>query len=411
MRARVSWLHVQRTVFLAILATRFVMAGELAPPAGRMEMYVGDVRALRVDARRIVVGNGKLLSVKQVEGGKLVILAEAPGTTALQLWKRDGQVEQWQVVISEGSTAVLLERVRSLTDGLGNVRARAVGEHVLLEGQRLDTSARDRVAAIAKTWPGRVLDLTDHVGWDDMILMEVKILELRRSASTRLGIRWDISADGPTAQLRESASGARSLHLRWTSELASRLEALRAKGEARIVAEPNLSCRSGGSARFVSGGELPVPVVNAQGTPDVQFREYGVILDIKPSVDSSGNVYAQIDTEVSDIDPSVQVMNVPAILKRRSMTEVNVRLGETVVIAGLLDHSTGREQSGLPGLSRLPLAGGLFRSTSRSEKDSELVVLITPRRLAPSAPGAVSEASDNWLERSERQSGGQETGP
>jgi pilus assembly protein CpaC len=100
-------------------------------------------------------------------------------------------------------------------------------------------------------------------------------------------------------------------------------------GEATVVAEPRLSCRSGGAARFVAGGEIPVPVVNGVGSTDVEYREYGVILDIKPIADASGAIFARIETELSQIDGAQRVNGVPGLLKRRSTTDVNVSAAPT----------------------------------------------------------------------------------
>ena len=145
---------------------------------------------------------------------------------------------------------------------------------------------------------------------------------------------------------------------------------------------------------------MPVPVTNGQGTPNVQYHEYGVILDVKPVADDAGNVYARVETEVSDIDRSVQVLGVPGILKRHSNTEVNVRTGETIVIAGLVDRSSSVDRHGLPLLGAVPGISPLFQSHSRELKDSELVVLITPHIVA--ARPANGNTPDPGLQQLER---------
>ncbi len=132
----------------------------------------------------------------------------------------------------------------------------------------------------------------------------------------------------------------------------------------------------------------------------MQYHEYGVILDVKPVADDAGNVYARVETEVSDIDRSVQVLGVPGILKRHSNTEVNVRTGETIVIAGLVDRSSNVDRHGLPLLGAVPGISLLFQSHSREFKDSELVVLITPRIVA--ARPASGNTPDPGLQQLER---------
>jgi pilus assembly protein CpaC len=113
-----------------------------------------------------------------------------------------------------------------------------------------------------------------------------------------------------------------------------------------------LSCRSGGSARFVAGGEIPVPDhQRLSGRTDVEYREYGVILDAEPAADASGSVFARCRDRVrSQVDESQRVAGVPGLLKRRSSTDINLESGETLVIAGLTSsRRRSTDVAGLPG--------------------------------------------------------------
>jgi len=349
-----------------------------ATPTDRREMFTGDTLVLDVDAVRVAVGNGRVLSVVQVEGSKLLVMGEAAGVSAVHVWTRDGGHRRYVFDVLEFNGAALFEQVQRLLAGTRQINARLAGDRIVLEGQRVSEGDHERVASIIKAYPGRVFDFIDRVGWDAMIHLQVSILEVRHSAMNSLGIRWDNLLQGPAANVDSSGDPGRHGYLDWTARLGSTIDLLRQRGEARIVAEPTLSCRSGGEAHFVAGGELPVPVTNGQGTPNVQYHEYGVILDVKPVADEAGNVFARVETEVSDIDRSVQVLGVPGILKRHSNTEVNVRTGETIVIAGLVDRSSNLDKHGLPLLGAVPGLSPLFQSHSRELKDSELVVLITP---------------------------------
>jgi pilus assembly protein CpaC len=141
-----------------------------------------------------------------------------------------------------------------------------------------------------------------------------------------------------------------------------------------------LSCRSGGVARFVSGGEIPIPVTDGLGATDVQYKEYGVILEIRPRAGRDGAIYAGVDIELSQIDTAVRVGDYPGFVKRQTSTAINAVEGETIAVAGLLMRERGRDRSVVPGLGAIPVAGALFRSRRRMERETELLVLITPRR-------------------------------
>jgi pilus assembly protein CpaC len=380
----------------------------VSEPAKAIELYVGDTRLVDVASRRVAVGNGRVLRATDVDGQQLLLLGESAGDTALQVWTRDGRLQRYVVTVREYSGEALLAQVQKLLLGTRQIEARLAGDRVVLEGLRVSAADRERAAAVAKAWPGRVFDFVDKLGWDAMIHLQVNILEVRRSASDALGIRWDNLMPGPVAAVNTAAGALRRGSIEWNAQLGSSIDLLRQRGDARVVAQPTLSCRSGGEAHFVAGGELPVPVLNGQGTPDVQFREYGVILDVKPTVDAEGSVYARIDTEVSDIDRSVQVMGVPGILKRHSTTEVNVRAGETIVIAGLVEQLRSHERRGLPGLAALPGLGSLFDTRSRGDQGSELVVFITPHIVMARPPASGPEPdpglqqlehAEQWLQR------------
>ena len=169
-------------------------------------------------------------------------------------------------------------------------------------------------------------------------------------------------------------------------------------GDAVVLAEPRLSCRSGGSARFVAGGELPVPFASGLGTVSVGFKEYGVKFDVSPVASESGVIAAKIATEISAINFEIQVQDVPGLVKRRAETEVNLRENETLVIAGLLSEDSSKSIDKVPGLGELPILGKLFRSREFRDRKTDLVVFITPRFV-----DARSDTQRAAVERSERQ--------
>ena len=366
----------------------------------RIEMFTGDTQVLEVNAQRVAVGNGRIVSASPIEGNRILLLAESAGVSSLQVWTREGTRLRYLINVLEFSGAPLYEQVQRLLEGTRQIGVRLVGDRIVLEGHRVSDTDRERAAAIVKAYPGRVFDFIDRVGWDAMIHLQVNILEVRHSALDSLGIRWDSLMRGPTLTVDSARSDGRYARVEWNSQLTSLIELLRQRGEARIIAAPTLSCRSGGEAHFLAGGELPIPVTNGLGSPSVQYREYGVILDVRPVADDAGNVYARVETEVSDVDRAVEVQGVPAILKRHSNTEVNVRAGETIVIAGLVSRASSSQRHGVPLLSSLPGLGKLFQSHDHEQQESELVFFITPHIVA--ARPAPPTSADPGLQQLER---------
>ena len=186
------------------------------------------------------------------------------------------------------------------------------------------------------------------------------------------------AADGSALEIRPRIwPFASSLSI--ASSLASMINLLVQNGDAVILAEPRLSCRSGGSARFIAGGELPIPITGALGTASVAFKEYGIKFDVNPVASETGVIAARVATEISSINFEIAVKQIPGLTKRRAETDVNLRENETLVIAGLLSEEGTRNMDRMAGASELPVLGPLFRSRQFRDRQTDLVVFITPR--------------------------------
>jgi Flp pilus assembly secretin CpaC len=366
-------------VLLAVFAASVQAQTDRLPT--EVSLAVGESRLIAVELRRAALGSGKVVALATPEKGQLLLFGEAPGHTTAQLWLRDGTQHVMRITVAERDLAGRLQQVRGLLDGAEGVTARIAGGHVLLEGARANTQDRQRASDVAALFPGEVLDFVGTSGWESMVQMDVRLIEVRRDQLRQLGLRWDTGASGPGVSITGGGgAGGLSASAAISSVLQSRLDLLQQRGLAYVVAEPTLSCRSGGSARFVSGGEIPLPVTDGLGSTNIQYKEYGVILEVRPRADRSGAIYAEVDVELSQVDSSVRAGDYPAFVKRRTSTAINAQSGETIAIAGLVAQERGRDRQGIPGLSAIPGAGRLFSSERRQERQTELLVLITPHQ-------------------------------
>lgn len=360
-------------------------------------LFVGDTRVIDADTTRVAIGNGSVVSVSSPAPGQLMFLGATPGVTTANLWTRSGEQYRIAVNVTESDLDTALATVNKLLEGTENITARLAGNRIVLEGNRVGDADQKRAESIAESFGGVVMNFIGKLGFEQMIHFNVKILEVRRTAVRQLGIRWDSTLNGPNVGIADGIAA------NFNSLLNSQIDILEQKGHAYVIAEPTLSCRSGGSAHFVSGGELPIPITDGLGQTTVEFKEFGVILDVKPVADRTGTIYAQIDTEVSSVDDSVRVLGVPGFIKRKSVTEVNMREGETIAIAGLVDRSRGKDKQQVPVLGSLPVIGSLFRTTQTKKSDTELLVLISPRIVtAQYRPGMVAaDPNGDALRRAE----------
>ena len=189
----------------------------------------------------------------------------------------------------------------------------------------------------------------------------------------------------------------------WTSgqsRVQSVLRALEQNGLLHTLAEPNLTAISGETANFLAGGEFPIPVAQQLGTISVEFKKFGIGLAFTPVVMSEGRISLKVSTEVSELSNQGAVIlsniSIPALKVRRAETMVELPSGGSLVMAGLLSDQSKQAISGYPGLKDLPILGTLFRSRDFLKNETELVVLVTPYVVRPSARGDLATPDDGF---------------
>ncbi|MFL5440957.1 MAG: secretin, partial [Myxococcales bacterium] len=155
-----------------------------------------------------------------------------------------------------------------------------------------------------------------------------------------------------------------------------------------VLAQPRLLAASGEKAEFLAGGEVPILMVT-QNQFNVQFKKFGVLLNITPTADRSGNIGTEIYAEVSDVDRSLSVrangFDVPGFRTRNVKTSVTVKDGETIILSGLFNNAESKEVSKVPLLGHIPILGELFKSRSFADNKTELAIYVTPRIASPTA--------------------------
>ncbi|MDX2287363.1 MAG: type II and III secretion system protein family protein [Hyphomicrobiaceae bacterium] len=180
------------------------------------------------------------------------------------------------------------------------------------------------------------------------------------------------------------------------------LRALERAGLIRTLAEPNLTAVSGESAKFLAGGEFPIPLVDGQGQTTVEFKEFGVGVAFTPTVISEGRISLKIETEVSELSNqgAVQIssISIPALRKRQAKSTVELPSGGSLAMAGLLSEDTRQNVDGFPGLKDVPILGTLFRSRDYIRNETELVVIVTPYTVRPTARGELARPADGMSE-------------
>ena len=394
------------TVYLTLLLSLLAMTVTTQVQAAQRELqlFQGQVTVLRIgDVDRVAVGNGKVISTSIIKDGQLIVIGENKGVTTMHIWKTDGREIEYKVSVAAEDSSSSADDLTSLLSSMNGVKIRNVSGRTVLDGV-VSPQQKKTIKALTKTYPA-ILDLTrasEVAGDSKMILLNVRFTEFKTNRLDKVGIAWATDINGPSAGYANLSSTRLSANDDLTdifsnaplnplvnnppigyfgilTEITSRLNFLASNGDALILAEPRLSARSGGSAEFVAGGEVPIPIQDANGRVTIEYKKYGIILKVKPIADKEGNVQASVNTEVSTIDPSVTVRGAPGFLTRSTKTDVSLKDGETLVISGLISHDIAENSTKVKGLGSLPIIGRLFSSDDFKSNKSELVIFVTPR--------------------------------
>ena len=405
------------------LPSRDLHAGTLEVPLNKSQV----VNADRPIAKAMI-GNDDIADILPLTDRSIYVLGKKMGTTSLTLYDARGRVIAIMDVAVGPDVELLNSQLRDMLPGQ-NVEARISNDSVVLTGTVNSAGAADKAARLAKAYAGdKVINLIS-VGSSQQVMLEVRFAEVNRTSGKEFGISaFGNSAGGSfsgafgqSASLTPGAGGIGIIKLDSITgqsgifsqdislgplSLQGILNAMEAKGLARTLAQPTLIALSGERASFLAGGEFPIPVSQSGGSGGangtqaitVEFKTFGVSLAFTPTVLSDNTINLVVEPEVSEIDPTASLtlngITIPGLRTRRVSTTLELRDGESFAIAGLLQQDTKVQISQMPLLGSLPIIGTLFRSTRYQKGETELLIVVTPRLVAPIKPSQVRLPTD-----------------
>ncbi|MBT4838340.1 MAG: hypothetical protein HON94_13450 [Methylococcales bacterium] len=362
-----------------------------------MELFVGQTQLLSYkNVKRIAVGNGKLVNAKVLnDSGQILLIANGEGVTDLRIWLRNGKSDSFLLRILKKPPDEIFAQVQARLKGIEGINIRMSGEQVIVDGYSLRDGDYKRVKAVADQFPEVINNVSGGgLTLKSMILLDVKVLEVNKKDMNQIGVEWD-SLLNNTIQF--DPRQALKADFGVTSNLGAKINLLTQNGAGKLLAEPKLVSVSGGKAEFHVGGEVPIPITNNDGSTNVIFKQYGIILNMNPTADREGYISSNVEVEVSTIDANTTVSGFPAFLTRRTNTTVNVQQGETIVLSGLLSSESSKDVKKVPGLGHVPILGELFKSRGFEDKQTDLVIFVTP-----SIIDAQSDKNKSMLEKREQ---------
>ena len=370
------------------------------------------------------IANPGIADISTLSDRSIYVLGKAPGRTTLTLLSPDGQLISNVDVHVTPDIAEFKERLQQILPG-EHIEVRTANDGIVLSGQVSSTAKLDRALDLANRYaPDRVSNLM-VVGGTQQVMLKVRFAEVSRTVtknfSSSLGFGDGARGSGGTGRLigtgatpsairafdPEAAGGVRFGGSVGGLEFSVLLEALEAKGMVRTLAEPNLTALSGQEAKFLAGGEYPVPVSQTNNTVTVEYKPFGVELNFTPVVVDQDIINLSIDAAVSSIDPSngisIAGFQIDAFKRRETSTTVEMRDGESFAIAGLLQDDFLDTATQLPWIGDVPILGALFRSANYQRAQTELVIIVTPHLVSPVAGEALALPTDRVRIPTERE--------
>ncbi len=413
------------------------------------------------DLRDVVVSAPEIMDAVVQSANRVHLIGKKTGQSNAFFFDTNGEQILTLEVVIEYDTSALDALYRRLMPG-SNIKAEILNETVILTGSVRSPVDASRAADIASRFivtpdpsiPRRdapkVINMLSVEG-EEQVMLRVTVAEVQRSLLKQFGVNIGAAINAgnfSTTLLTENAlpltaaAGLGQLPLSaistagdptdpatacgvgsmcsyqtsgpvkdaftnsgpvtgWSSgrnRIQNALRALERDGLVKTLAEPNLTAVSGESAKFLAGGEYPIPVVDSDGKLTVTFKEFGIGVAFTPMVMSEGRISLKIETEVSELTNngavSLSNISIPALKKRQAKSTIELPSGGSLAIAGLISEDTRQNIDGMPGLKNLPVLGTLFRSRDFIKQETELVVIVTPYVVRPTSRGQLARPID-----------------
>lgn len=379
---------------------------------------------LPVAARDVLVSNPAIVDAVVRTNRRTYLIGLAVGQTNAFFFNESGQ----QILNLEIRVARDLAGLReSLRQYFPKARidVESINDHVVLSGMVASASDASKAQDFAARYIGgdkeHVLNMLGIEG-KEQVMLKVTVAEMQRNVIKQLGVNLSSAASFGDFALQLATSNSFSVQGGslggLTAEpsyngdgLQGAIRALERDGILRTLAEPNLTAISGESAKFLAGGEFPVPTSrDRDGNVQLEFKPFGVGLNFTPVVLSEGRISLKISTEVSELSSEGAYVlqgtdgdgvTVPGLKVRRAETTLELPSGGSLVMAGLLSDSMRQNIDGVPGVKDVPVLGQLFRSQDYQKNETELVVIVTPYLVDPTSRKNLALPTDGFAPASD----------
>jgi pilus assembly protein CpaC len=362
----------------------------------------GKPKTIRVSQgfAELVVGDPEIANITPLTDQSFYVLGHKLGTTGIAMFDENKKlIGSVDVEVTYDTQQLNNALKQNIPDS--NIQASSANGQVVLSGAASDKVSAEKAKKIAKQFNegNEVIDSV-NVTSSQQVQLDVRFVEVNRQVITKLGTKvganfvhgiGDVPSKlGVGPQVRAGTGQVVGQLIAGGLSIDATIDALETRGLARRLAEPNLVARSGQKASFLAGGEFPIPVASDNGAISLQFKKYGVSLEFTPTVLADGLISLDIAPEVSAIDQTnsynIGNISVPGFIVRRAETSVDLKSGQSFMIAGLLQTFNDVNIERTPGIGKAPIIGSLFSSKSYQRRETDLVIIVTPHLVRPIDP-------------------------
>ena len=372
-----------------------------------INVLVGQSRVINFDRPigRFSISNPDIAEAVMVRPDQVLVNGKAFGQVNFIAWeKADSKFIVFDVFV-RANLSLIDSQMRALFPR-DDIRLSQANGSVVLSGTVTDPSTVTQADSVVQAAGFKTVNmLASPVKDATQVQLQIRVAEVSRNKLRDLGASFAyqgspgaggfISGGGP-GSLSGAASGvlntgfasALNIFLMGGNTL-NMIRAMQTNGALRALAEPNLIAMDGQVASFLAGGEFPIPIIQSGGgnSVTIQFKEYGIRLNFKPTIIDEDHIRLELEPEVSTIDFANGVrfegFVIPALRTRRARTGIELRDGQSFALAGLLDNSETRSLSKVPVLGDVPILGNLFKSTQFQKQETELVFIVTAELVKP----------------------------
>jgi pilus assembly protein CpaC len=389
-----------------------------------LEAGTGRVLDLRAPAANVFVADPKVAEVRPASAASLFVFGVAPGHTTIAALDTTGHtIAQYDISVQPSAFGAMQTQsmIARLVPG-SHVKVEPQQKGLLLSGVVGSAADAAQAVAIAKGYLGDNQSVENQINITSpiQVTLRVRVAEISREVVQNLGVNWQqLSTIGSIGFLPALTLNANSASLSCTGTGASSggvtlcpganfngvIDALAQDNLARILAEPNLTVMSGQQASFLVGGQFPIPVAQQNNAISVDYKNFGVSLSFVPTVYADGRINLHVSPEVSKLSnlngitvaAGTSTLVVPSLVVSRAETTVELGSGQSFAIAGLLETDHTQGTSGVPIAGDVPVLGALFRNNSFDNKETELVIVVTPFVVRPvNDPSALHLPTDGY---------------